>query len=224
MKNKMIIAILTVVVLMTGCGSAADNQKTETVEEAPVIESTAEESVPEETEDASMDDLEALGDIEVEQNLFTVELTIPKDYVGETTQEKLDATAEEKGYKSITLNADGSATYVMTKKQHQEMMAGIEKNIDDSLAELVGSEDYPNFTDVKANDDYTSFTITTKSTELGLNESFSVMMFYMYGGMYHIFNGTTVDNIHIDFVNADSGQVINTADSKDIGSDSETTE
>lgn len=33
---------------------------------------------------------------------------------------------------------------------------------------------------------------------------------------YHIFNGTTVDNIHVDYVNADSGEIISSADSKDM--------
>ena len=57
--------------------------------------------------------------IEVDENLLTVELTIPADFVGETTQEELNQTAKEEGLKSITLNEDGSATYVMTKKKHK---------------------------------------------------------------------------------------------------------
>lgn len=34
--------------------------------------------------------------------------------------------------------------------------------------------------------------------------------------MYAAFTTETVDNIHIDFVNSESGKVINTADSKDM--------
>lgn len=131
------------------------------------------------------------------------------------TQEDLDAKASEIGYK-VTLNDDGSATYVMTKKQHKDMMDGIAASIKSSLNEMVGSEDYPNITGISANDDFTVFTITTKNTEPDMNESFAVMALYMYGGMYHIFNGTTVDNIHVDYVNADSGEIISSADSKDM--------
>lgn len=43
------------------------------------------------------------------------------------------------------------------------------------------------------------------------------MGLYTYGGMYNIFNGTEADNIHIDFVNESSGEVIDTADSKNMG-------
>ena len=144
-----------------------------------------------------------------------MELTIPADYVGETTQEELDATAKENDFKSITLNEDGSATYVMTKGQHKKMMSEMESEINTALSEMIGSEDYPNFTNIKANSDFTEFTITTTSAELNFNESFSTIVFYTYGGMYNAFNGTTVDNIHVDFVNADSGEIISSADSSE---------
>ena len=155
-------------------------------------------------------------EIEVDENLLTVELTVPADFVGETTQEELNQTAEQEGIKSITLNEDGSATYVMTKKKHKEMMKEIKSGIDEELSALVGSEDYPNFTKVEANKDYTSFTITTTSTELDFAESFSVLNFYIQGGLYNAFNGTPADNIHVDFVNADSGEIISSSDSADM--------
>ena len=82
-------------------------------------------------------------------------------------------------------------------------------------------EDYPNITSIEANDDFTSFTVTTKSTELDFAESFSVLAFYIYGGMYNQFNGTPVDNVHVDFVNADSGEIISSADSKDLAEEAE---
>ena len=104
----------------------------------------------------------------------------------------------------------------MNKEQHNELMVGIKESIDTSLAEMVGSENTPNITEVKANDDYTSFTITTKNTEPDLTESFSVLGLYMYGGMYAIFNGETVDNIHVDFVNADTGEIISSSNSADM--------
>ena len=50
-----------------------------------------------------------------------------------------------------------------------------------------------------------------------MSESFSVMALYMYGGMYAIFNGEDAENIHVDFVNADTGEVISSADSKNLG-------
>jgi uncharacterized lipoprotein NlpE involved in copper resistance len=206
MKKKIVTLLLISTVVLSGCGNSSAPSETATT--------TTETASSESTEDSSSV-LDAIGDVEVDEKLLTVELTIPAEYVGETTQEELNATAEEKGFKSITLNDDGSATYVMTKAQHREMMDELAENINSTLADMVGSEDYPNFTDISANDDFTEFTITTTSTELDLNESFSVMAFYMCGGMYNIFNGTPVDNVHVDFINADSGEIINSADSSD---------
>lgn len=147
----------------------------------------------------------------------TVELNIPASYVEEKTQEDLNKLCEEKGYASITLNEDGSATYVMTEAQHEKLIKDFRTEIEKSLAEMVGSENYPNFTSIEANDDYTEFTIKTKSTQLDFAESFSALGFYLYGGMYAVFNGKEVDNISVTFVNADSGDIISTSNSSEMG-------
>ena len=145
-----------------------------------------------------------------------VKITVPADFVGETTQEDLDNIASTNGYKSITLQSDGSAIYTMTKQQHTEMMDEMASNINNSLDGLIGAEDFPNFTEIKANETFTEFTITTKSIELDTLESFSVIAFFMYGEMYNAFNGTPVENITATFVNADSGEVISTLNSSDM--------
>ena len=114
------------------------------------------------------------------------------------------------------MHDDGSITIVMRKSQHKKMMEELSKSIDDALQEMVGSEDYPNITAVEHNDNYTSFTVTTKSEELSFTESFSSIVFYLYGGMYNSFNGTPADNIHVDFINEASGEVIESFDSKNM--------
>ena len=144
-----------------------------------------------------------------------VTITIPADLVGETTQEELNESAKKLGYK-VTLNDDGSATYVMTKSQRDKMLASLSENINDSFTKMIGSDTTPNITDIKANEDFTVFTVTTKSTEVSLTESFSVMAFYASGGLYNMFAGNEVDNIRVDFVNAASGKVIRSTNSSDM--------
>lgn len=214
MKRNLVSIILSVCLIfsLTACGSSG---APEVADSAPSTEaSTVEETST--AEENSLEDLESIGDVDVDENLFSVELTVPADFMDGSTQEELDATAKEKGFKSITLHEDGSATYVMTKAQHKEMMDEMSISINDSLSEMIGSEDYPNISEIVANDDFTKFTVTTSSTELSLTESFSVLSFYMYGGMYNIFNGTPVDNVQVDFVNADSGEIISSANSADM--------
>ena len=223
MKRKIFafLLLLMLLVVCAGCENKVQKlEETKTNEEIveSVIEEKTEEIIEsnEEVVENAFEAIEGIADIEVDKALFDVTITIPKDYIGEVTQEELDDTSEEKGYKSATLNSDGSVTFVMTKDQHKELLKGVAETIDEALADMVGSEDFPNITSVKANDDYTNFTVTTTSTELSLAESFSVIAYYTYGGMYAIYAGNSVDNIHVDFVNADTGNIIESGDSKDL--------
>lgn len=148
--------------------------------------------------------------LNVEKNLFSVTLTYPASMVDEgTTQDSLnDEIKGIDGIKSATLNEDGSVTYIMTKAYHKQIVDDMAQTIDESMAEMVGSEDYPNFTNVEANEDYTVFTVTTKSKALSLDESLSLLQFYTEGAFYSVVSGNDADSIHVDFVNADTGEII----------------
>lgn len=194
---------LSLLFVITGCSSDSGTES-----QSP--------SVQPEQQSEDVNSLEDLDGLDVEQNLFDVEITIPESFLDEgITQEDLDAEVKESGFQSATLNEDGSVTYVMTKAQHKEMMYGIKEAIDQSLQDMIDPETYPTFVEVTANDDYSQFTVKTTSSELGLTESFSVLAFYIYGGMYHAFNGTQVDDITVSFVNADTGEIIEESHSSD---------
>lgn len=213
MKKQLIATVLSLTLVFTACGTPAASPQSDQKSSSPSQESeTAKSSA------SDLASLDAFASIEVDEGLFNVELTIPADFIGDQTQEDLDKISEEQGYKSITLNEDGSATYVMTKKQHEVLLDAYRNQINDTIGEMVGSDTYPNITKIEANDNFTEFTITTKSTELDVAESFSVINFYMYGGMYSIFSGEEVDNIAVTFVNADTGEIISTANSNDAES------
>lgn len=206
--KKIIVTILLISTLaLTACGKESQVQSSDSSTQTQEESNTSNKK-----KDTSKADT-----INVDKNLFDVKITIPADFVGETTQEELDAQAKESDIHSITLNDDGSATYVMSKSQHKKIMKELSDNINSALTEMVGSEDYPNFTDIKTNSDFTNFTVTTTASELDLTDSVSVMAFYMYGGMYAIFNGNDSANIHVDFVNADSGEIIDSSDSSELG-------
>ena len=236
-KTALFIATALLAAALTACsgnnGSNGGSTANTVQQEAAATDST----VDKETEDqnagqASTGDKEkedqnagqastGEGGIDVDKGIMNVEITIPAE-AAETygfnfeSQEDADAYAKEQGFKSVTLQDDGSITIVMSKSKHKKMMEELSKSIDEELQKMIGSEDYPNFTAVEHNDDYTSFTVTTKSEELGFTESFSSLGFYIFGGMYNSFNGTPVDNIHVDFINEASGEVIESFDSKNM--------
>jgi hypothetical protein len=161
------------------------------------------------------------GGIDVDKGLLNVEITIPAksaEFYGFTfeSQEDADAYAKEQGFKSVKLNDDGSITITMSKSKHKEFMTALKSGIEDGLQKMIGSEDYPNIVAIEHNDNYSEFKVTTKSEELSFNESFSTLTFYMYGGMYNSFNGTPIDNVHVDYINEESGEIINTFDSENM--------
>ncbi len=215
MKKKVLAVLLTSVLCISGCGGAGASSATskETSEKVSVATSVA-ETEPSGDEDTDKE-LEALGEVEVEKELFDVKLTVPADLVGETTQEELEKTVGDTVH-TVTLNDDGSVTYVMSKKQHKEFLKQTKESFQKTLDEMTNSEDYPNFEKITPNDDFTSFKVEIKSQELDMNEYFSTYVFMMYGEMYSIFSGKNVDNIHVDFVNVDSGDVFESFDSKDL--------
>lgn len=153
---------------------------------------------------------------EISKGDSSVNLTIPAEYAGTHTQQELDETSRDFGYDSITLNSDGSITYKMTKQQHKKLMDETRDEINSQIQDMIGSEDYPSFTNIKANSDFTNFTITTTSDELNITESMSILVFYTYGGLYSAFSGNDIDNIHVEYVNQYTGKVISEADSKDL--------
>lgn len=214
MKKRAIVLLLSAMLIVSSCGSSNSQQIDTNDSNNSVIEEEILDEVQEDISDAS--ESESSEGVEVDEGLFDVELTVPADFIGESTQEELDAVCEENGFKSIILNEDGSATYTMTKKQHKELMDGYREDINNNLNEMIGSEEYPNITNIEANDNFTEFTVTTKNTELDMAESFSVLAFYMAGGMYNAFSGEEVENISVTFVNADTGDVIDIANSSDM--------
>ena len=147
------------------------------------------------------------------EELVTVNL--PASFVGEgATQEEFDKGIGENGFKSATLNSDGSATFVMTKEVHTDVMKGMKETMDNAIALI--PEQYSDVTAVSANGDYTSFTVTTKSKETSYTESLLLFLLYNYGEMYNHYNATPAENIHVDFVNVDTGEVIQSSDSKNM--------
>lgn len=212
--KKLLCLLLSLSLLLCACGPKAPDPSASKDDPPQTANQSDEES---KTQDDDLG-LASIGDVDVDAGLFNVTITVPADFLDEgVTQENLDEQAKEKGFKSITLNDDGSATYVMTKAQHEEMMDGIRQSIDGSLLEMASSEDYPSVVSIDANEDYTEYKITVNAEEVGLQESFLALSLYVFGGMYHVFNGTEPGNINVQYVNETTGAVIQEANSDDMG-------
>mgnify|MGYP002769102953 CR=1 FL=1 len=203
-RMKKLLAAALALLMLAGCASSNPKPSESTTPPAPESSAPAEPS--------------SSGGIEVDEGMFTVEMTVPASFFDEgTTQEDLDEACSEKGWKAATLNEDGSVTYVMSKAQHNQLMSELAAQIDDSMKEMENSEDYPSIVKVDANKNYTEFKVYLNTDEVGLMESFTVLAFYMYGGMYNAFDGTDIDDIAVCFINNETGETIEEAHSKDAG-------
>ena len=142
-----------------------------------------------------------------------VTLVIPTVYENVSTQEEADEIRVRNDYESATLEEDGSLTIVMSRSQYDELLSGFRESVDRGIAEIV-SEDYGSSIEkIEYNDDYSVFTVTVTSDEIGIVERQTADELVMYGTLYHIYTAGEADHIQVDYVNRDSGEVIESADS-----------
>ena len=211
---KKIIYLLMFVIMLTGCGSANSENSASSEKKETTVKTESEEIKEIESENIDESEVEETGKIEVDDGLLTVEIEIPKNIAGDMTQEAADALAEEKGFLSVTLNDDGSITYKMTKKWHNELLSEMKNELTD-FSDYIGTEGYENVTDISANDDLTEFVVSTRSKELNTDESFLSMYLFVEGGMYSVFSGNELENIKVIYVNPDTKEIIKEVNSKD---------
>lgn len=193
--------------------AATEKSATEKSGDIEVVDSTEEASATEEvntTEEANTTEAAAPSD-------ENIKINIPDKYFLEkVTQESLN---EEIGDDiiSATLGNDGSVTYVMTPKGHEDMKKKTEAEIEDSLSEMITSGDYPTFKEIEHNSDFTEFTVKVAADDIGMADALSAIGFIMLGEKYAAYSGEEVENVSIQYVNATSGDLIQQVDSKDLG-------
>ena len=95
------------------------------------------------------------------------------------------------------------------------MLTGIKEKAEDAFEKMIESDTY-NILAISHNDSYSVFEVTLGSDTLGLADSFSVISFNLFGGVYSIFSGNKAESILVNFYDPD-GNLIETADSADKG-------
>lgn len=157
--------------------------------------------------------------VTVDEKLFDVTITLPSSFF-----ESFEMTAEDyvnsmnednqKFFKEVKVNDDGSVSITMTRAQYNEFMGEMEKSIEGSLKEMIDGGDFA-FTSVDHDKKFEIFTVTLSTNEIGFAESFSVMGFALLGGIYQLFDGNQNPNVKVKFVGAD-GTELQTWDSSDM--------
>ena len=191
---------LVAVLLVSGCTGDIDINGDDT---------TLESSSPQQVED----DGDGIGEVVVEENLFSVEVTLPKDFFDEMTEEELLEYGDEQGFSSTVLNPDGSVTVKMSRSAHnkllEEMREGVQEYIDELTAEAPRD-----FTQITYEQDMTFFrlevnrSVWPSSFEVG----FASWGLAISGIYYQMFAGIPESDreVVIEYVDAATGEVFDT--------------
>lgn len=175
---------------------------------------------PESTTEMAEGTAQTTNTLKAEENLLSVELTIPASLVDDDTA-TLDEEAKSAGVKEITKNDDGSITLKMSKSAHKKLLDEFKAGIDESITEILNDkETYPSLTEITYNDDLTEFTVKVDSNTFGGFEGLSALALYIGGNVYQALNAAPEDQIKtiVNFVNKDTGEIIETGDSSEMNS------
>ena len=196
--------------------SADDQKEKEKIEEALAKIAEEENKVKEDEErdldeedfdeeDIDDEDIDDEEDADDEEIIDEYVVTLSSDWIGSNvTQEDLDAECAEKGYESVTLNPDGSVTYVMTENQHDKMMGVVVDEIQKEIDDIVNDkETFKNIVGFEGNGDFTRMTVTTTSDYESLVLQIDSILFFYFGEQYNAFNGTPTTDIEVTWVDED---------------------
>lgn len=223
-KTKLLIGILSLTLLLAGCGTSDQTESTATSANA-TTESTEKsiEQVGSEMADEALSDIttevnDAANNIDSDKHLLSIEVTLPAS-VDDITDEEIEDLRTEEGYISITRNDDDSITYVMTKNKQKELLDKLENRFADFADSIPGSEDYPNVTKLEVNSDFSKFTITTTAQskdEISLSETMLAAVFYSFGGAYRGYACESDTSVTVDYVCDSTGEIIASGNSANV--------
>ena len=151
-----------------------------------------------------------------EPEAYDVIMHLPPEMAEEFTQEDLDQGIREGAFHDARFNDDGSLTFEVSKSQQKILLGSLSDGMLEGIQGMVGSEDFPNITKVEANEDFTHFTIITKSQELDEAEAMSYLVVCIVSAEYNYIAGRTDVTVIADYVNEESGKIITTFNSDDL--------
>lgn len=147
MFKKIISIILALVFVLSFAGCTQKNADSD---------SSASGSAGSNTEEST-----SSQEIDTDEKLLTVEITIPASIFAEEDMSTFDpdAYAAEQGFISAKVNDDDSVTITMSKAKHKELLDELETSLDTSFAEFVNGENTPYIKDITHNDDFSAVTM-----------------------------------------------------------------
>lgn len=153
--------------------------------------------------------------LEVDENLLTVEYTIPASFFENTSLEDEVKEMEESGdYIDVIVNDDGSVTAVQTKAQRDQALKDYREEVNETIEKyLNGDEKIASFVNIEYSESMDTFYIYVDPSAYSEWDSLYALAFEMYGYFYQIMNGEAVDDIDVivNFINNETGETVDSA-------------
>ncbi len=104
--------------------------------------------------------VEGEDSLEVEKNLFSVEITLPAAYAGDLTEfDEAAYLKENQGIKEARVLEDGSLFLKMSKKKHDELIGDTRTSMEEAFRELLKDPETPYLKEISWSKDFQDFTI-----------------------------------------------------------------
>ncbi len=171
-----------------------------------------EESAPVEEAAIVVEEESGTG-IEVDKGLFNVDVTVPPGFFEGLSEAEIAASAEEAGYSSYVLNADGSVTYTMSKAAYEAALQEMRDSTDSVIQDAV-NQNPDVFTSITYNKSMTNFDVVVNRAayEGSFEAGFIGITLYFSGMFYQMFEGVPTDDqqVLINFIDASTNQTFDT--------------
>ncbi|MGI6733600.1 MAG: hypothetical protein ACOX4J_05435 [Anaerovoracaceae bacterium] len=105
--------------------------------------------------------------IEVDENLLTVDITLPASMFEDEDMTDFDPDeyTKENGFTNAVVNDDGSVTITMTKAKHKEVMAEMRSEIEKSFQEIIEDPELSYVHDIIPDNKFNTVTIEVDRAE-----------------------------------------------------------
>ena len=170
--------------------SGHTTSNTETMSAAAVTQTTTKPI----SEDSSNNKDVDLDDINVSRVNGDVILTMPSDIISSDEENSFEDILKNPHIKGVTDNGDGTVKVVIPESEYDALMNEIHAQFAESIKEIVQSEEYSTITDIKFNDEFTSFKIyvTDQQSFDDSTDSIVFLSLYLIAGYYAYFDGREV--------------------------------
>ncbi len=215
--------LLSASLLLAGCGGSSEQVSEAAPAEADSTSAEVEAQVVEEVESQPS---EESGDIEVDEGLFSTEVTLPlslftfgqDESATPPSQEELQASLDEEGRNiQATVNENGTVTYRMSRSEYNKFKADLKASIDESIQTAL-DEEANIYKSVTYDNDLREFEVTVDRKALESAFSFFGFGLLVTAGFYQAFTGVQEGDrfVLINYVDEKTGEVFDTYDSRTL--------